>query len=75
MKPHPTIDVKPDEIPTIPLRSNSPELFKKWQQLYRVRLRIQFEIYDSNTPDELSHEQFCQRVFMHARWATEPQLN
>jgi len=65
----------PGQIPRIPVGTNSPFHYKNWQQIHRVTLRVQFEVYDSNFPGELSFEQFCQRVFMYARWHTEPTLN
>jgi hypothetical protein len=63
------------QIPTIPVGTGKPIHYKKWQEMYRIRLRLKYETFEADNPGELSFEQFCQRVFMWARSTTEPMLN
>lgn len=63
-------------VPTIPVATKKVHHFRKWQEMYRVRLRIRYEKFYMDNPDTGSFEQFCIDVFLHARPdVTEPTLN
>lgn len=64
-----------EQIPVIPVGSNSPAVYQKWAQIYLVRLRVLYEKHEAGTDGAMTFDRWCRWVFRNQRNLTEPCLN